>query len=94
MTDTNARCTFIFFSYLLISVSLAQSSLASDISKRNNGASARALEMQVQQMKARENVKHKMLQDQIASMDNRLKILEEKAKENEKEIKFLKRLSR
>ena len=94
MTKTNnvsiIRVSAAFFASLV----LAHSSLANQQLQKNNGHNARALEMQIQQMKARENVKHKMLQDQIAALDNRLKILEQKVKENEKEIKFLKRLNR
>ena len=94
MTKTNnesiIRLSIIFFASLV----LAHSSFANQQSQKSNGQNTRALEMQIQQMKARENVKHKMLQDQIAAIDNRLKILEEKVKENQKEIKFLKRLSR
>ena len=94
MTETNnapiIRLSIIFFA----SLALAQSCFANQHSNANTGQNVRALEMQIQQMKARENVKHKMLKDQISSLDNRLEILEEKVKENEKEIKFLKRLSR
>ena len=94
MTKTNnesiIRLSIIFFASFV----LAHSSFANQQSQKSNGQNTRALEMQIQQLKARENVKHKMLQDQIAAMDNRLKILEEKVKENQKEIKFLKRLSR
>ena len=95
MTKTNnesiIRLSIIFFASLV----LAHSSFANQQSQKSNGQkNYRALEMQIQQLKARENVKHKMLQDQIAAIENRLKILEEKVKENQKEIKFLKRLSR
>ena len=94
MGETNnesmIRLYMIFFASLL----LAHSSLANQQSQERDRNSVRALEMQIQQMKARENVKHKMLQDQIAALDNRLKILEEQVKESEKEIKFLKRLNR
>ena len=94
MTKTNnesiIRLPIIFFASLV----LAHSSFANQQLQKSNGQNTRALELQIQQMKARENVKHKMLQDQIAAIDNRLKILEEKVKENQKEIKFLKRLSR
>ena len=94
MTKTNnesiIRLSMIFFASLV----LAHSSFANQQSQKSSGQNARAVEMQLQQLKARENVKHKMLQDQIAALENRVKILEEKVKENQKEIKFLKRLSR
>ena len=81
---------FIFFASLVF----AHSSFANQHSQKSNDQNVRAFEMQIQQMKARENVKHKMLQDQIAALDNRLQILEGKVKENEKELKFLRRLIR
>ena len=94
MTKTNnesiIRLSIIFFASLV----LAHSSFANQQSQKSNGQNTRALEMQMQQLEARENVKHKMLQDQIVAIGNRLKILEEKVKENQKEIQFLKRLSR
>ena len=89
-SESIVRLSIIIFASLFI----AHSSLADQHSQKSNGQSVRALEMQIQQLRARENVKHKMLQDQIAGLDNRLEILEEKVKENEKEIKFLKRLNR
>jgi uncharacterized protein YlxW (UPF0749 family) len=84
------RLCIVFFASLV----LTHFASANQQSQKSNGQNTRALEMQIQQLKARENVKHKMLQDQIAAVENRLKILEEKVKENQKEIKFLKRLSR
>ena len=94
MIKTNNESIIRLSVVVFASLFLAYSSLANQHSQESNGQSVRALEMQIQQMKARENVKHKMLQDQIAAVDNRLEILEEKVKENEKEIKFLRRLSR
>ena len=91
MIKTNNNSVIRLFIIFFASIALSNAAMTNQHSQKG---SARALEMQVQEMKARENVKHKMLQDQIESLNNRLKMLEEKAKENEKEIKFLKRLSR
>ena len=84
------RLSIVFFTLLF----LAHSSLGNEHSQKAGNAGVRALEMQLQQVIARENVKHKMLQDQIAAIENRLKILEEEVKENQKEIKSKKRHSR
>ena len=94
MAKTNNESIIRLYLVFFASLVFAHSSLGNQHSQKGGGNTVRAVEMQIQQMKARENVKHKMLQDQIAALDNRLKILEEQVKESEKEIKFLKRLNR
>ena len=94
MAKTNNESIIRLCIVVFASLVLTHSASANPQSQKSNGQNTRAVEMQLQQLKARENVKHKMLQDQIAAIENRLKILEEKVKDNQKEIKFLKRLSR
>ena len=77
---------------VLLAYPIPQEALANQHSQKGDAKSVRALEMQIQQNLARGAVQNKMLSDQIATLENRIKNLEERAKESEAEIKFLKRL--
>ena len=95
--NRNYMTQFLNKTIILILLSVGSHNVAADGHDTNvdsNTSKLVELEMQVQTLQARENVKHKMLEDKIAMVEVRMDELEKALKVVESEVAFLRRAVR